>query len=755
MKADIKAAPDNDLGGESAGTYDGISGVPREELTRLLALRHRDPHSILGLHSTDRGLVVRAYHPDAETFFLLIEGGDRHPMVRLASGLFILLLADKRKAFRYHLEIHYAGGRVCVTRHPYAYMPTLGDIDVHLWAEGKHERAWECLGARPHKVEDIQGIAFSVWAPNAAGVSVVGNFNDWDGRLHMLRMIGTSGIWELFIPDLAPGVLYKYEIRSHEENLILKADPFATGAEMPPRTASVVDRASAQFTDSRWIESRAAYDPLRSPISIYEIHLGSWRRVPEDGNRPLNYKEMAHQLADYLIDMGFTHVEFMPLMEHPFTGSWGYQTTGYYAPTSRYGTPDDLRYLIDHLHKHGIGVILDWVPAHFPTDAWSLGRFDGTALYEHLDSRLGHHPEWDTYVFNFGRNEVRAFLLSNANYWISEFHADGIRVDAVSSMLYLDYARKAGDWIPNIYGGRENIDAVSFIRMLNERIYAQHPGVLMIAEESTSWPAVSRPLYLGGLGFGLKWDMGWMHDTLDYFSKDPVHRRFHHHDLTFGFLYAWSENFVLPLSHDEVVYGKRALLSKMPGDRWQQFANLRALYSYMWARPGKKLLFMGGEFGQLREWNHDRSLDWHLLETEASDHSGLQALVRDLNRVYRDTPALYEGDCEAIGFQWIDANNSDENVIAFIRIAPSSNTKVVCICNFSPVVRAGYRIGVPESGYYREILNSDAAHYGGSNQGNAGGAWAESASLHGLPFSLTLLLPALGVIWFEVPKANE
>jgi 1,4-alpha-glucan branching enzyme len=752
MKREIEAAAvDKPVRKSTVEANGEIFGVAHEEVARLLALRHQDPHSILGAHPTDRGVIIRAYRPDAEAVFLLIDDGDRLPMVRHETGLFDLLVKDRRDVFKYHLEVHYRDGGVFTFRQPYAFLPTLGDLDLHLWSEGRHERAWERLGARECEVAGVSGIAFSVWAPNAAGVSVVGDFNDWDGRLHMLRTLGNSGIWELFIPDLAPHVIYKFEIRTRDDAFKLKADPLATAAELPPRTASVVNRPSAAFTDAEWIDARAAYDPLRSPISIYEIHLGSWRRVPEDGNRSLNYREMADQLGDYLVEMGFTHAEFMPVMEHPFTGSWGYQTTGYFAPTSRYGTPDDLRYLVDQLHRRGLGVILDWVPAHFPTDDWSLGRFDGTALYEHLDPRLGHQPEWDTYVFNFGRNEVRAFLLSSANYWLSEFHADGIRVDAVSSMLYLDYARAAGEWIPNIHGGRENLDAVSFIRMLNERIYALHPGVLMIAEESTSWPAVSRPLYVGGLGFGLKWDMGWMHDTLEYFSKDPVHRRYHHRDLTFGLLYAWSENFVLPLSHDEVVYGKRSLLSKMPGDRWQQFANLRSLYGYMWARSGKKMLFMGGEFGQWNEWNHDSSLDWHLLDTEGSEHRGLQALVRDLNHLYRNEPALYEGDCDSRGFQWIDPNNSDDNVIAFMRIALTSKRKVVCICNFSPVVRTDYRIGVPASGYYREILNTDAVAYGGSNKGNAGGAWATPSPSHGFPFSLTLVLPPLAVLWLEVP----
>jgi len=732
-----------------------ITGVERSEIARLLALRHHDPHSILGPHQTDRGVIVRAYLPDAEAVFVLIDDDDRRSMVRHETGLFDLLLSDRREVFKYRLEVRYPGGNVFTIHQPYAFMPTPSALDTYLWAEGSHARAWEHLGARPHEIDGVAGIVFSVWAPNAAGVSVVGDFNDWDGRLHMLRTLGTSGVWQLFVPDLSPGVLYKYEIRTRNGAGMLKADPFATATEVPPRTASVAYRPSAPYTDADWINARAAHEPLCSPISIYEVHLGSWRRVPEDGNRPLNYREFADQLGDYLVDMGFTHVELMPVMEHPFTGSWGYQTTGYFAPTSRYGTPDDFRYLVDQLHHRGIGVILDWVPAHFPTDAWSLGRFDGTALYEHLDARLGHHPEWDTYIFNFGREEVRAFLLSSANYWLSEFQVDGIRVDAVSSMLYLDYARADGEWVPNVHGGRENLEAVSFIRTLNEHIYARHPGVLMIAEESTAWPAVSRPLYVGGLGFGFKWDMGWMHDTLEYFSKDPVHRRFHHRNLTFGLLYAWTENFVLPLSHDEVVHGKRSLLSKMPGDRWQQFANLRALYAYMWARSGKKMLFMGSEFGQWNEWNHDDSLDWHLLDADGTEHRGLQTLVRDLNRLYRSESALHEGDCDPRGFQWIDANNTDDNVIAFIRTAPSTNRSILCICNFSPLVRSGYRLGVPESGYYEEILNSDAEVYGGSNQGNTGGVWTESSPSHGLPFALTLTLPPLGVLWFEIPSPGN
>ena len=725
--------------------------MPPEDLRRLLELRHPDPHSILGAHPNEHGVAVRAWHPDAEEVILLVDGESPRPMARHRAGLFDLQVEDRREAFRFRLEVHYPGGRVFTIRQPYSFPPTLGELDLHLWAEGSHERAWEKLGAHPREIEGVRGVAFAVWAPNAAGVSVVGDFNSWDGRLAMMRQLGSSGVWELFIPDLGAGTLYKFEIRTREGLVALKADPFATATEIPPATASVVYRSSYEFGDSEWMAARARRDPLRTPISIYEAHLGSWRRVPEEGNRSLTYREHAEQLADYVAEMGFTHVELLPVMEHPFSPSWGYQVTGYFAPTARFGTPDDFRHLVDSMHRRGIGVILDWVPAHFPTDAWSLGRFDGTALFEHLDPRLGAHPEWGTYIFNFGRNEVRAFLLSSANFWLEEMHADGLRVDAVSSMLYLDYGRREGEWIPNRYGGRENLEAVSFLKELNERIYARHPGVLMIAEESTAWPAVSRPVYLGGLGFGFKWDMGWMHDTLEYFSKDPIYRRYHHHHLTFGLLYAWNENFILPLSHDEVVYGKRSMLSKMPGDRWKQFANLRALYGYMWARSGKKMLFMGGEFGQWNEWNHDQGLDWNLLDYD--EHRGLQRLIRDLNRLYRSEPALHEADCDSAGFQWIDANNADENVIAFLRTAPSTGRKAVCVCNFSPIPRTGYRLGVPEPGLYREVLNTDSAIYGGSNVGNAGAVTAERTPWHGLPYSMSLVLPPLGVLWFVPERA--
>jgi 1,4-alpha-glucan branching enzyme len=725
--------------------------ISPEDVERLLALEHSDPHSVLGAHPGPDGVVVRAYRPDADEVLLLLDGTTPLPMARRHdAGIFEVLVEDQREVFPYRLEVHYPDGNVFTLRDPYRFMPTVGDLDLHLWGEEKHERVYEKMGAHVREIDGVFGVSFALWAPNARGVSVVGDFNGWDGRLHMMRVLGNSGIWELFIPDLNRGEKYKYEIRKSDGALILKSDPFAFATEIPPATASIVYQSNYIFLDGPWMEERAARNVLARPLSIYEVHVGSWRRVPEESNRPLSYRELARLLANYVSDMGFTHVQLMPVMEHPFSGSWGYQVSGYFAPTSRYGSPDDFRFLIDYLHGCGIGVILDWVPGHFPTDAFNLGRFDGTALYEHLDPRQGAHPEWGTYIFNYGRSEVRNFLLASALFWLSEYHADGLRVDGVASMLYLDYARREGEWIANAYGGRENLAAVDFLKMLNERVHARHPGILMIAEESTSWPAVSRPTYVGGLGFGFKWDMGWMHDTLEYFGKDPVHRRYHHRDLTFGLLYAWTENFILPLSHDEVVHGKRSLLSKMPGDRWQQFANLRSLFGYMWARPGKKLLFMGGEFGQWREWNYGESLDWHLLDEP--DHQALQGLVRDLNRIYRDEPALWEEDTEASGFRWVDADNADDNAIAFMRIAPRSGSRLLCVCNFSPVVRYDYRLGVPAPGYYREILNTDAEVYGGSNVGNSGGVEAAAAPSHGFPYSVSLTLPPLAVLWFAIPE---
>jgi 1,4-alpha-glucan branching enzyme len=734
----------------SDAVRNGFSELPREEIRRLLSLHHTDPHSILGAHPTPQGVIVRTYRPGANRVFILVDGEIKREMKpRPEEGLFEILFDNRSDIFPYRLEVHYPGGEVSTFLPPYSFLPTLGELDLYLLGEQKHECLYEKLGAHVREMNGVAGVGFAVWAPNAAGVSVVGDFNGWDGRLHMMRLLGSSGIWEMFVPELEPGARYKYEIRTPDGGVMLKTDPYASAMEYPPSTASVVWKSKYQFGDDSWLESRRNRDPLRSPLSIYEVHLGSWRRVPEEQNRALTYREMAEQLVDYVSDMGFTHVELMPVMEHPFTGSWGYEVSGYFAPTARFGSPDDFRHLVDSFHRRGIGVILDWVPAHFPTDSFSFGRFDGTALYEHLDPRQGRQPEWNTYIFNLGRTEVRDFLFASASNWLAEYHGDGLRVDAVSSMLYLDYGRKEGDWIPNVHGGRENLDAISFLQEVNRSEFARFPGTLMIAEESTSWPAVSRPVYIGGLGFNFKWDMGWMHDTLLYFGKDPVYRRFHHNNLTFGTMYAWSENFILPLSHDEVVHGKRSLIDKMPGDRWQKFANLRSLLGYMWARCGKKLLFMGGEFGQWSEWNHDTSLDWHLLDEP--DHRGLQRLVRDLNRIYREEPALWEADVEQSGYRWIDANDADDNVIAFMRRAASLNRQIICLCNFSPVVRYEYRVGVPAAGIYREILNTDSAFYGGSNVGNAGAVTADDRPWHGLPFSLAVTLPPLATVWFEAP----
>jgi 1,4-alpha-glucan branching enzyme len=564
-----------------------------------------------------------------------------------------------------------------------------------------------------------------------------------------MRSLAPSGIWELFVPGLADGDHYKYEIRTQQGEVRLKTDPLAFATEVPPKNASIVYRTTYEWGDDEWLEQRRDADSLAKPVSVYEVHLGSWRRRAQD-NSPLSYTELADELADYATDLGFTHIELLPVMEHPFSGSWGYQVTGYFAPTSRFGEPDDFRAFVDRLHQRGLGVILDWVPAHFPRDDWALARFDGTALYEHEDPRRGFHPDWGTLVFNYGRNEVRNFLLANALFWLREYHADGIRVDAVASMLYLDYSREEGQWLPNQFGGNEDLDAVRFLKELNELVHGREPGTLSVAEESTAWPGVSRPTYLGGLGFGFKWNMGWMHDTLDYFQRDPVHRSYHHHQLTFALVYAFSENFVLPLSHDEVVHGKGSLLSKMPGDRWQKFANLRALYAYLWAHPGKKLLFMGGEIGQEAEWSEERSVDWHLLEQ--ADHAGVQSLVRDLNRVYRSRPALWEVDFEPSGFQWLEPNDAANNVLAFARLSADGSDVVVCVCNLSPVPRDGYRLGMPRAGRWFEALNTDSTYYGGSDVGNLGGVEAEEHGWHDQPYSAEVALPPLGVLWL-VPES--
>jgi 1,4-alpha-glucan branching enzyme len=615
----------------------------------------------------------------------------------------------------------------------------LSEDDLHLFNEGSHLRLYDHLGA--HFVPG--GTHFAVWAPNARNVNVIGDWNGWDKHSQLLHPRGGSGIWEGFLPHVGKGAKYKFHIEGQHGYRVDKADPMAIHAETPPKTASIVWDLDYRWGDSRWMADRAQRSALDAPISIYEVHLGSWRRKPEEGNRPLSYREIAEPLTSYVRDLGFTHVEFLPLMEHPFYGSWGYQTTGYFAPTSRYGTPQDLMYLIDHLHQAGIGVILDWVPSHFPTDEIGLSNFDGTALYEHADPRQGFHPDWKSSIFNYDRHEVRSFLLSSGMFWLDRYHADGLRVDAVASMLYLDYSRKQGEWIPNQYGGRENLGAISFLQRLNTEVFGRHDGVQTYAEESTSWPGVSRPVWLGGLGFGFKWDMGWMHDTLEYLRHDPIHRRYHHTGLTFRGLYAFHENFVLPLSHDEVVHGKGSLLDKMAGDEWQKRANLRLLLCNQWSLPGKKLLFMGGEFGQWREWAHESSLDWHL--TSHATHAGIQRLVADLNGLVRKHPALHEMDAEAEGFEWIDANDSNQSVASYLRKDRNGNS-VVAVLNYTPVLRAGYRVGVPQAGEWVELLNSDAAVYGGGGVGNLGGVHSQEVPSHGRPQSLELTLPPLGAL---------
>ena len=627
------------------------------------------------------------------------------------------------------------------------------DHDLYLFAEGTNHRAYRILGARPAEVDGVAGTTFAVWAPNAEQVSVIGDFNRWKKGAAPLQSMGTSGVWHAFVPGVGRGATYKYHLRSRTGHVVDKADPFGLRHEMPPRTGSVVWDLDYEWGDGEWMLGRAAKNGLASPMSVYEVHLGSWRRVPEERNRSLGYREMAPLLADYAAEMGFTHVELLPIMEHPFYGSWGYQTTGYFAPTSRYGSPQDLMFLVDTLHRRGIGVILDWVPSHFPTDEHGLAYFDGTHLFEHADRRQGHHPDWDSFIFNYGRNEVRSFLLSSALFWLDAYHADGLRVDAVASMLYLDYSRREGHWIPNRYGGRENLEAIDFLRRMNEVVYSEYPDVQTIAEESTAWPAVSRPLYVGGLGFGMKWDMGWMHDTLEYMRHDPIHRRFHHGEITFRMIYAFSENFVLPLSHDEVVHGKGSLLDKMPGQDRERFANLRALYGYMWAQTGKKLLFMGGEIAQGQEWSHERSVDWHLLGVDR--HAGVQAWVRDLNRLLRDEPALHARDFDPAGFEWVDANDADASVLSFLRRA-EGGADLLVVVNFTPVARLDYRVGVPRGGTWTEVLNSDAPVYGGGGWGNLGAVVAAPVPSHGRPWSLALTLPPLSAIFLRSgPEAER
>jgi len=724
-------------------------GITEEQIDSIVAGDCNDPFGVLGPHALPDGrIAVRVFMPDVAALTLIGPRGGALAECSLihSAGLWAGTL---RRPARYRLRAQTSAGP-CEFEDAYRFREVLGELDVYLLAEGTHLRNYERLGAHPSDMDGVAGTAFAVWAPNARRVSVVGDFCQWDGRRLPMRKRHECGVWELFVPHVGPGALYKFEITGPDGTLVpLKADPYALRAEHPPHTASIVHvLGDAQPADDAWIARREAAHATSAPISIYEAHLGSWRRG--EGNRYLTYDELADQLVPYAKDMGFTHIELLPVSEYPFDGSWGYQPIGMYAPTSRFGPPEAFARFVERCHHEGIGVLLDWVPGHFPTDPHGLGLFDGTHLYEHADPRQGFHQDWNTLVFNYGRREVQNYLLGNALFWLQRYHADGLRVDAVASMLYLDYSRKPGEWVPNRFGGRENLEAIDFLKRMNEHAYGGCPGITTAAEESTAWPGVSRPTYDGGLGFGYKWNMGWMHDTLEYIHENPVHRRWHHEKLTFGLVYAFSENFILPLSHDEVVHGKGSLLGKMPGDRWQRFANLRAYLGFMWAHPGKKLLFMGGEFAQDREWNHDHSLDWHLLEQ--SEHRGVQNLVRDLNRAYRDAPALHRRDCEAAGFEWVEMNDHEHSVLAFLRHGFENDPPIIAVCNFTPEPRPGYRVGVPRDGLWRERINTDASDYGGSGMGNLGGVHAEEIAWHGRAHSLLLTLPPLATVIFEFAR---
>jgi len=725
-------------------------------LDALVRGTNGNPFAVLGPHVITHlgrpAVVIRTLQPFAKRVEVLRRANGvttgEVPMLRLPQGIiFETTFENQETIFDYRLRVTDDQGAITEIDDPYRYGRVLGALDLHLLGEGTHYRAWEKLGSHAMSIGDALGTRFAVWAPNAERVSVVGDFNRWNGLSHPMRSLVPNGLWEIFLPGMEPGQRYKYEIRSRfNPAVFLKGDPYAQRFETPPRTASVtVGPSEHTWQDEEWLQRRALVQGgLDLPLAVYEVHAGSWMRIPEEGNRSLTYRELAARLVPYVKEMGFTHIELLPILEHPYGGSWGYQVTGFFAPTSRYGSPDDFRAFVDECHVNGIGVILDWVPGHFPKDEHGLAKFDGTALYEHEDPRQGEHQDWGTLIFNYGRNEVRNFLLSSALYWIEEFHLDGLRVDAVASMLYLDYSRSANDWVPNRYGGRENLEAVSFVRHLNEVLHAEHPGVMMIAEESTAWPAVSRPVYLGGLGFTYKWNMGWMHDVLTYMSKDPVFRRWDHNHLTFSMIYAYNENFILPFSHDEVVHGKGSLIGKMPGDDWQKAANLRALYGYMYTHPGKKLLFMGNEIAQWREWNHDEGLPWDIVDQPP--HMGVKRLVHDLNELYRREPALHQIDFEPAGFEWIDSTDNENSVISFLRRAKDPEDYVVMVLNFTPVVREAYRIGVPGAGHYREILNTDADVYGGGNIGNGGGLDTLPEPSHGRAQSLVLTLPPLSAL---------
>jgi 1,4-alpha-glucan branching enzyme len=762
-----------------------MTTVNTSELDRVVAGTHHDPHAVLGAHPGPDGITVRALRPLATSVTVLLADGQRFAMEHVHGGVFAAVLPDgvtgvPGQVPDYRLAVSYTDSRPdgaspgadsdidhrgteTIMDDPYRHQPTVGEMDLYLIGEGRHEELWRVLGSHVREFAGggepgrqpfskyfavTAGASFAVWAPNARGVRVIGDFNHWDGRGHPMRSPGGAGVWELFVPGIGDGNRYKYEICGPDGTWRAKADPMARLAEPPPATASVVTRSEYAWGDGAWMAARGARNPVTSPMSVYEVHIGSWRKG-------LSYRQLADQLTAYVTELGFTHVEFLPVAEHPFGGSWGYQVTSYYAPSSRFGPPDDFRYLVDRLHQAGIGVLVDWVPAHFPRDDWALANFDGTPLYEHPDPRRGAHPDWGTLIFNYGRNEVRNFLVANAVYWLEEFHIDGLRVDAVASMLYLDYSRRPGEWAPNAMGGNENLEAVAFLQEANSVCYRRAPGIAMVAEESTAWPGVTRPVHLGGLGFGLKWNMGWMHDTLAYLARDPVFRHYHHNELTFSLVYAFSENFVLPLSHDEVVHGKGSLLGKMPGDDWRRFAQLRALLAYMWAHPGKQLLFMGSEFGQGAEWSADRGLDWWVLDDDF--HSGVQRLVTDMNAVYADTAALWQADSSSGGFSWIDANDAAGNTLSFLRLPePGSDAPVLaCVANFSGEPHLDYRLGLPHSGRWREVINTDAGIYGGSGVGNLGGVDAVDEPWHGRPASATIAAPPLGVVWLVGEAAAE
>jgi len=744
-----------------------VDGNLARRIDAVVAGRNADPFSTLGPHRTGEGWAIRFFLPWADQASVALRGVTVNKLTIPPPVLMEAIKLRPEGFFEAVFPTQQAGapapssykllgrnqyGETFELYDTYAFPYLLTEFDLHLMGEGRHYDTYDKLGAHPATLEGVRGIHFAVWAPSARRVSVVGDFNRWDGRVHAMRARGSSGIWELFIPELTEGAIYKYEILGPQNNLLpLKADPYAFRSELRPNTGSIVDSLDHhKWQDNAWLARRAATNWHESPVSIYEVHLGSWRHIPEQGDRWLSYRELGDQLIPYVKDLGYTHIELLPIMEHPFDGSWGYQTLGYFSATSRYGCPAEFMEFVDRCHQADLGVILDWTPAHFPRDTFGLAQFDGTHLYEHSDPRQGAHPDWGTLVYNYGRNEVQNYLISNALFWLDKYHIDGLRVDAVASMLYLDYSRQPGQWIPNQYGGRENLDAIAFLKRMNEVTHGRFPGVLTIAEESTSWPAVSRPTYLGGLGFSFKWNMGWMNDTLKYFSADPVHREYEHNKLTFSLLYAFTENFLLPFSHDEVVHGKNSLLHKMPGDMWQQFANLRLLYAYQYAHPGKKLLFMGQEIAQRREWSETRSLDWHLLEY--ASHQGVQRLVTDLNKLYAARPSLHQVDFDWQGFEWIEANDADNSVFSFLRRAKNSSETLVVVLNATPVVRKNYVIGVPHSGFYREVLNTDSTQYGGSNVGNMGGVQALALPHLGRPFSLSLALPPLGALFLLLDR---